>query len=538
MQLEHAQGEWPFHALADTLPDFIVRYDRDGKRTYFNAAVQRLLEGLGRTRPPGPSAVPSFFSQPTRERYRQALAKVLADGVLQEFEGTLCDAEGHTLVHNIRFVAERDADGGIVGALTVGRDITELRCAVDELERHRQQLEETVALRTRDLAVALDAAEAANRAKSSFLANMSHELRTPMNAIMGLTSLALSRATDPKQADQLAKAGNAAEHLLSIISDILDLSQIEAEQLILRPRDFSMKTVFERASQSVCETAATKGLEIVLSIDQSVPAALFGDDGRLLQILVNFLGNAVKFSERGRIEVTARCESDDLRGLLLRIEVRDQGIGISPQIQSKLFRPFVQGDDSLTRAHGGTGLGLTICRRIARLMGGDVGVSSELGKGSSFWATARLDRGNSQLHEMPAEDARSLLVGEFSGPSVLLAGDNPVDREVTAALLEEAGLRVHVAEDGQQCLSRARSGKYALVLMDLQSPVFNGIEAASAIRQLPRGAELPILAMSAGVDEEERAAGLAAGVNDYLLKPVEPTVLYAKLLKWLRPARA
>lgn len=261
-----------------------------------------------------------------------------------------------------------------------------------ELEKHRHHLEDLVFSRTADLAAARDAAEAADRAKSVFLANMSHELYTPMTGIMGMTELALRRATDPRQIDQLTKSLAASRHLLALISDILDLSRIEGNRLTLEEKNFSLVQVVGEALCLVDEPARAKGLRLCQEIAPTLPDCLCGDALRLKQMLVNLLGNAIKFSDRGQVAVRARALQENSRSLLLRIEVADQGIGLSPEQQARLFHPFVQVDDSMSRKYGGSGLGLIISKRLAKQMGGEIGVSSETGIGSTFWITARLRR--------------------------------------------------------------------------------------------------------------------------------------------------
>ena len=277
-----------------------------------------------------------------------------------------------------------------------------LRSAQVELEQHRNHLQKLVFARTAELALARDVAEAANRAKSIFLTTMSHELRTPMNVIMGMTDLALSRATDPQQIKWLNESQGSARQLLAIISNILDISRMEAEHLTLKVNDFSLAQLIDAALRAQGEAARAKGLGLSASIDPALPDLLLGDAPRLRQVLTNFIGNAVKFSERGQIAVRASAAEIDSHGVLLRIEVSDQGIGISPEERARLFQPYTQADGSSTRKHGGAGLGLIIAKRLAMLMDGEVGVDSTPGCGSTFWFTARLQRGHGV---MPGESA-------------------------------------------------------------------------------------------------------------------------------------
>lgn len=470
------------------------------------------------------------------EQFKAKNAALLAGATTRRFEARHRHRDGHVLDVEVS-AARMDLDGQHL-ICAASRDITERKQVEAELASHRENLEGLVADRTAELAAARDAAQSANRAKSTFLANMSHELRTPLNAIMGMTELALRRATDPRQTQQLHTALGSARHLLTILNDILDASKFEADALTLQYRDFQLSSVFAEATRQTADAARFKGLRIDRSIDSRIPDLLHGDSERLTQMLVNLLGNAVKFSDEGRIEVRAEWLAEDAMGLLIRLSVSDQGSGLSTEEQAGLFQPFVQTDASLTRVHGGLGLGLSIVRRLARLMEGDAGVRSEPGFGSTFWATVRLERGHDPRSDLKVEDPLLALRRDHAGTHVLLVDDNPVNREVTSTLLASAELRVTTAANGPQCLELLRDQAFALVLMDVQMPGLTGIETTRAIRAVPGLSGIPIVAMTSSIAETDRQACLAAGMNGILLKPVEASVLYAKVLKWLRRGRS
>jgi PAS domain S-box-containing protein len=433
----------------------------------------------------------------------------------------------------------RQADGQVMNYLAIEEDVTEKKRTQAELERYRQHLETLVAERTIALSQAKEQAESASHSKSAFLANMSHEIRTPMNAILGLTHLALRDAEiTPAQHERLSKVAGAAKHLLSIINDVLDISKIEAGKLTLENTDFSLAHVIATAHDLVAERAEARHLPIDIDIDPQLPPLMRGDPLRIQQVLVNFLSNAVKFSEHGSITLSARRLGEDEKGLHVRFAVSDTGVGMSPEVQSRLFIPFEQADSSTTRRYGGTGLGLAISSRLVQAMQGEIDVDSAPGRGSTFWFTAILAPAR-YTAQTPASDsgqpAPQLL---RLGAQVLLAEDNAINEEVASELLRLAGLIVDVAHDGGEAVAMASRKHYDLVLMDMQMPVMDGFAATRGIRALPGWADIPIIAVTADAFSDARASCLAAGMNDHIAKPFDPHALYALLARWLPPVTA
>ncbi|HEU4851765.1 MAG TPA: CHASE domain-containing protein [Telluria sp.] len=497
--------------LLDTVLDSVDAYvymkDPDRRYIYMNA---RAAAALGRL----PEEIigkrdSDLFGQEQARHFWEIDRAVFDTGIQQVAEDKFTMPGGRQV--NLWTVkAPVVIDGEVRAVIGLSTDVTEL---------HRLKAQ----------------ADAANRAKSDFLSNMSHEIRTPMNSIIGMSWLALKTAVDPKQRDYLEKIHHASQHLLGIINDILDFSKIEAGKLDLELLDFRLEALLGNVRSQMEDAARARGLELRFEVAPGVPAWLRGDPLRLEQVLINFVGNAIKFSDHGEVRLRVELAGADGEGdsLLVRFEVQDHGIGLTRAEIAGLFRSFHQADQSTTRKYGGTGLGLVISKQLAELMGGEVGVDSAPGQGSTFWFTARLGQA-ARLGSEPGEELPQQLAASVAGTRILLVEDNVFSQQVGRELLEDAQATVRVAANGKEAVDLLQRERFDCVLMDVQMPVMDGYEATRLIRADPRTRDTLVIAMTANAGKEDRERCLEAGMDDFITKPVAPARLLAIIAGWLR----
>jgi PAS domain S-box-containing protein len=513
------------------MPDAVLSTDEDRRIVMWNAAAQRIfglepeqIEGrLLDTLLPGLADLPEVASQradlggATSAPQQTEARRLDGSRIAVEFTRSAWQQEGRTF------------------STCIVRDITDRVQLLEELQRAKRQAEE------------------ASEAKSRFLANMSHEIRTPMNAIIGMTHLALHHVGDPRASEYLGRIEHSAQHLMGLINDILDFSKIEADRLDLEHIEFDLASVLDNFTNLLVDKITDKGLALKVDVAPDVPTRLVGDPLRLGQVLINYGQNALKFTQQGEIRVAISSTPAPDGTVLLRMAVSDTGIGLSEAQQAPLFESFHQGDASTTRRYGGTGLGLAIARRLAHLMGGEVGVHSRLGEGSTFWFTAHLAlpgracaapaavKGPAQPRYMetravPPRSTSATASPPTPGARVLVVDDNEVNLLIASEILSAAGLQVSVAADGARALQCLGDERVDLVLMDMQMPVMDGLAATRAIRDMPHHRHLPIIAMTANALPADRTRCLEAGMDDVLTKPIEPRQLIDLVSHWVGQA--
>jgi PAS domain S-box-containing protein len=513
---ELAEREAYFRAIFEHTGAGIVSRDRSRRLIQAN---QAFLDFIGYTREELETLdSAAFIIQPAdQSALRENLAKMERGELsLYRVERRYRRKDGALRWADVVTTSIRGDDGHLVATVTIINDVTERKRIETELREARA------------------AAEEATQAKSMFLANMSHEIRTPMNAIIGLSYLALRTELDARQRDYVQKVHNAGTSLLGIIDDILDFSKIEAGRLDLETVDFSLDDVLANLEAMVAQKVAEKGLKFMIQAPAALPRHLTGDPLRVGQILLNLVSNALKFTERGEIAVSIEEVERASAGVKLQVAVRDSGIGMTPEQQARLFQAFTQADGSTTRKYGGTGLGLTISRRLVEMMGGTIGVKSAPGAGSTFAFTAwfGVAAAPEEVTDAPGMGTPAL---SLAGLRVLLAEDNEVNQQIAVELLEAEGVAVEVAGNGQEMLDKlaaAGADHFNAVFMDLQMPVLDGYQAVAKIRSDRRFDRLPVIAMTAHAMVEERERCLALGMQDHVTKPIDPDALYRTLAKW------
>jgi PAS domain S-box-containing protein len=518
MQLDQRLRDQQFYtrSLIESNIDALMTIDPSGIITDVNKQME-FLTSCTRDELIG-APFKSHFTDP--ERAEEAIKLVLSQKRITNYELTARSRDGKETVVSFNATTLYDRDRRLQGVCAAARDITEPK----RLDRVLQEKND-------ELTSAKAAAEKANLAKSDFLSSMSHEIRTPMNAIMGMSYLALKTELTPRQRDYMKNIKASSQHLLRIINDILDFSQIEAGKLTVEDIEFELEKVLDNVATLISEKTSAKGLDLLFDVDKSVPKLLIGDPLRLGQILINYSNNAVKFTEQGEISVIIRVKEQTDKDVLLYCAVRDTGIGLTAEQIGRLFQSFSQADTSTTRKFGGTGLGLAISKQLAELMGGEVGVESEPGQGSTFWATLRLGKGVGRQRGLT-------LSGDLQGKRVLVVDDKENARQVLGEMLAGMGLKVDYAQSGYEAIravDRAESQgmQYEIVCLDWRMQGMDGIEAARRIKKLPLSRTPHLMMVTAYGREEVIRDAETAGIDDVLIKPVSASVLFDSVVRIL-----
>jgi PAS domain S-box-containing protein len=454
-----------------------------------------------------------------QDKMMTAYQYMLTDGKV-EVEARGVKKDGAVFYIQLTLVTTHDENQKFTGHYCFMKDISEAKQEEQELIQARR------------------AALEASNAKSEFLANMSHEIRTPMNGVIGMTRLLSDTPLDPAQKQFVQTIKSSAEGLLSLINDILDFSKIEARKLEFEILDFSLETVIADCRSILEHTAKAKGIGLQVEISKDVPLTLRSDPAKIRQILVNLMGNAVKFTDEGRVAIEVTLQNEAEKWVELRFEVTDTGIGMSPETQKRIFKVFSQADSSTTRKFGGTGLGLSICKRLVEMMGGEIGVESNETKGSTFWFTLQLEKGSSEKVEKPVQ-ARTTIPHFASETKILIVEDNLINQQVAIQMLEKVGIQADAVDNGREALKAISETKYDLVLMDCQMPEFDGYETTREIRRMEgtNSRRLPIVAATADAMSGDRQKCFRAGMDDYVTKPIDFDKFVDIIAKWLPAGR-
>ncbi|MBF0532789.1 MAG: PAS domain S-box protein [Candidatus Omnitrophica bacterium] len=505
------ESESKFHTILDNSPASIMLTDSQEKIVAWNPYAQQLL-GMNKKdlylRP-----VSSIYPEEEWKKIRSAEIRKI--GSKQHLETKVLTKSGQTIDVSLSVTVQKDETGRIIGSVGVLQDITQLK-------------------RFQDLLIqAKLAAEEASRAKSLFLANMSHEVRTPMNTILGMLDLTLDTVLSDEQKDNLVVAKEAADNLLGLINDILDLSRVEAGKLTLEQIEFHLPNVTRSVVKGMSVLAQKKHLELEAEVGKEVPELLLGDPVRLRQILINLINNAVKFTLKGKISTAVKVVEQNQDKATLQFSVKDQGIGIAKENLEKVFEAFTQADESTARKFGGTGLGLAICRRLVEMMGGRIWVESELGKGSVFCFTAvfKVIKKIAGADYGQAAASSSCDTDALPGLKILLAEDNLINQKIASRMLEKQGWTVVGVDNGQAALDAVDKESFDVILMDANMPVLDGFATTKFIRdnEQKTGKHIPIIALTAHAMQEDRQKCLDAGMDGYVAKPIDRKKLFAEI---------
>ncbi|WP_214173275.1 PAS domain-containing hybrid sensor histidine kinase/response regulator [Citrifermentans pelophilum] len=526
--------------LLDTIPDLIWLKDLNGVYLSCNRTFERFFGAseadiIGKTDH-------DFVVKELADSFREHDRKAMAAGKPSSNEEwvTFADNGQQALLYTTK-TPMFDAEGRLIGILGVGRDITDRKIVEDKLVRHQEHLEELVAERTNELLLAREAAETANRAKSMFLANMSHEIRTPMNGVLGLTLMLTETELSKTQRHYVEIIKNSGNNLLQLINDILDFSKLEDGKFELESSAFDLQSTIGETIELISFSAREKGLELQSVIAPDIPQWLMGDAARLRQVIINLVGNAIKFTQKGFVKLQLSKDAESEQEVTVRFIVCDSGPGIPVDKIEQIFKPFIQADGSITRKFGGTGLGLSICKKLVALMKGEIGVESHEGEGSIFWFTAVLEKLTGEEVAAATFKAESIPAPEADtvtkcGRRLLLVEDDPINQEVASSFLVKLGYSFDVVDNGREALEALIANEYGLVLLDCMMPEMGGFEVISAIRDAGsavRDHNIPVIALTAKAILGDREKCLAAGMNDYLAKPLRIEELGAVLGRWL-----